>query len=78
MTRELHVHDHYSSLILFVSPDGAVEAYDINGFTSMGQFGSVAEAAACACADAANRGGTADPSGLGHPLPLAVLNHPRS
>ena len=55
MTRELHVHDHYSGLIaiLFVIPDGAVEAYDINGFTSMGQFGSVAEAAACACADAA-------------------------
>jgi hypothetical protein len=54
MTRELHVHDHYSGLIaiLFVSPDGAVEAFDINGFTSMGQFGSVAEAAACACADA--------------------------
>jgi hypothetical protein len=37
---------------LFVGPDGEVEAYDINGFTSMGQFGSVAEAAACACVDA--------------------------
>jgi hypothetical protein len=38
--------------ILFVNPDGSVEAYDINGAASMGQFGRVAEAAACACADA--------------------------
>jgi hypothetical protein len=54
MTRELHVYDQCDGMIaiLFVSPDGAVEAYDINGFISMGQFGSVAEAAAFACADA--------------------------
>jgi hypothetical protein len=38
--------------ILFVDPDGAVEAFDIKGLTRMGHFGSVAEAAACACADA--------------------------
>jgi hypothetical protein len=37
--------------IIFVEPNGAVEAFDINGLTSMGRFGSVAEAAACACAD---------------------------
>ena len=54
MTRELHVYDHYSGMIaiLFVDPDGAVEAFDIKGLTSMGRFGSVAEAAASACADA--------------------------
>lgn len=38
--------------ILFVDPDGAVEAFDIKGLTRMGRFGSVAEAAACALADA--------------------------
>ena len=54
MTRELHVHDHYSGLIaiLFVDSDGAVEAFDIKGLSRMGHFGSVAEAAACALADA--------------------------
>jgi hypothetical protein len=55
MTRELHVYDHYGGMIavLFVDPDGAVEAFDIKGLSRMGHFGSVAEAAACACADAA-------------------------
>ena len=38
--------------ILFVDPDGAVEALDIDGFDRMGHFGSVTEAAAFACADA--------------------------
>ena len=54
MTRELHVYDHYGGMIaiLFVDPDGAVEAFDIKGLTRMGHFGSVVEAAACACADA--------------------------
>jgi hypothetical protein len=54
MTKELHVYDHCDGMIaiLFVNPDGSVAAYDINGSASMGQFGSVAEAAACACADA--------------------------
>jgi hypothetical protein len=48
MTKELHVYDHCDGMIaiLFVNPDGSVEAYDINGSASMGQFGSVAEAAA--------------------------------
>ena len=52
--RELHVYDHYSGMIaiLFVDPDGTVEAFDIKGLTRMGRFGSVAEAAASACADA--------------------------
>jgi hypothetical protein len=47
MTRELHVYDHYGGMIaiLFVDPDGAVEAFDIKGLTRMGHFGSVAEAA---------------------------------
>jgi hypothetical protein len=33
MTRELHVYDHYGGMIaiLFVDPDGAVEAFDIKG-----------------------------------------------
>ena len=54
MTRELHVYDHYKGMIalLFVDPDGTVEAFDIDGLTRMGQFGSVAEAAARACVDA--------------------------
>ena len=54
MTRELHVYDQCDGMIaiLFVDPDGAVEAFDIKGLTRMGHFGSVAEAAACACADA--------------------------
>ena len=54
MTRELHVYDQCDGMIaiLFVDPDGAVEAFDIKGLTRMGRFGSVAEAAACACADA--------------------------
>ena len=54
MTRELHVYDHYSGMIaiLFVDPDGTVEAFDIKGLTRMGRFGSVAEAATSACADA--------------------------
>ena len=49
MTRELHVYDQCDGMIaiLFVDPDGAVK-----GLTRMGHFGSVAEAAACACADA--------------------------
>jgi hypothetical protein len=54
MTRELHVYGHSSRgmvAIIFVESNGAVEAFDINGLTSMGRFGSVAEAAACACAD---------------------------
>jgi hypothetical protein len=38
--------------IIFVEPDGAVEAFHINGLTSMGRFATVAEAAARACADA--------------------------
>jgi hypothetical protein len=37
MTRELHVYDHYGGVIaiLFVDPDGAVEAFD-NGESSSG------------------------------------------
>ena len=53
MTRELHIYDHSGMIaVLFVDPDGAVEAYDMKGLTMMGRFGSVAEAAVCACADA--------------------------
>ena len=53
MTRELHVYNHHGGMIaiLFVDPDGAVEAFDIDGFDRMGHFGSVTEAAAFACAD---------------------------
>ena len=53
MTRELHVYDHASGMIalLFVSPNGAVEAFDVEGFNRIGEFASVAEAAAFACAD---------------------------
>ena len=53
MTRELHVYDHDGMIaILFVELDGGVEAFDIVGPTRMGHFRSIAEAAACACADA--------------------------
>jgi hypothetical protein len=53
MTRELHVYDHASAMIalLFVSPNGTVEAFDVEGFSRIGEFASVAEAAAFACAD---------------------------
>ena len=53
MTRELHVYDHASGMIalLFVSPNGTVEAFDVEGFNRIGEFASVAEAAAFACAD---------------------------
>jgi hypothetical protein len=54
MTRELHVYDHHNGMIavIFVDSDGGVEAFDVVGLTRMGHFSSVAEAAACACADA--------------------------
>ena len=50
---ELHVYDHASGMIalLFVSPNGTVEAFDVEGFSRIGKFASVAEAAAFACAD---------------------------
>ncbi len=52
MTRELHVYGHNGMIaILFVDPDGAVEAFDMNGLTRIGRFESVVDAAACACAD---------------------------
>jgi len=53
MTRELHVYDHANAMIalLFVSPNGTVEAFDVEGFNRIGEFASVAEAAAFACAD---------------------------
>jgi hypothetical protein len=53
MTQELHVYDHASGMIalLFVSPNGTVEAFDVEGFNRIGEFASVAEAAAFACAD---------------------------
>jgi hypothetical protein len=39
--------------LLFVSPNGTVEAFDVEGFSRIGEFASVAEAAAFAfaCAD---------------------------
>jgi hypothetical protein len=37
--------------LLFVSPNGTVEAFDVEGFNRIGAFASVAEAAAFACAD---------------------------
>jgi len=39
MTRELHVYDHASGMIalLFVSPNGTVEAFDVEGFSRIGQ-----------------------------------------
>ena len=53
VTRELHVYDHASGMIalLFVSPNGTVEAFDVEGFNRIGEFSSVAQAAAFACAD---------------------------
>ena len=53
MTRELHVYDHVTGMIalLFVSPSGTVEAFDVEGFTRIGEFASVPDAAAFACAD---------------------------
>ncbi len=53
MTQELHVYDHASGMIavLFVSPNGTVEAFDVEGFNRIGEFASVAEAAMFACAD---------------------------
>ena len=53
VTRELYVYDHASGMIalLFVSPNGTVEAFDVEGFDRIGAFASVAEAAAFACAD---------------------------
>jgi hypothetical protein len=47
MTRELHVYDHASGMIalLFVSPNGTVEAFAVGGFGRIGEFASVAEAA---------------------------------
>jgi len=43
MTRELHVYDHYGGMIaiLFVDPDGAVEAFDVEGFNRIGEFANV-------------------------------------
>jgi hypothetical protein len=40
MTRELHVYDHASAMIalLFVSPNGTVEAFDVEGFNRIGEF----------------------------------------
>ena len=37
MTRELHVYDHASGMIalVFVSPNGTVEAFDVEGFNRM-------------------------------------------
>ena len=37
VTRELHVYDHASGMIalLFVSPNGTVEAFDVEGFNRM-------------------------------------------
>ena len=53
MTQELHVYDHASGMIavLFVNPNGTVEAFDVEGFNRIGEFASVAEAAMFACAD---------------------------
>ena len=53
MGQELHVYDHASGMIavLFVSPNGTVEAFDVEGFNRIGEFASVAEAAMFACAD---------------------------
>ena len=53
MTRELHIYDHASGMIalLFVSPNGTVEAFDVEGLNRIGDFASVAEAAAFACGD---------------------------
>ena len=53
ITREWYVYDHASGMIalLFVSPNGTVEAFDVEGFSRIGEFASVAEAAAFACAD---------------------------
>jgi hypothetical protein len=53
MTRELHIYDHASGMIalLFVSPNGTVEAFAVEGLNRIGDFASVAEAAAFACAD---------------------------
>ena len=50
MTRELHVYDHASGMIalLFVSPNGTVEAFDVEGFSRIGEFASVPP---FACAD---------------------------
>ena len=49
----MHVYDHASAMIalLFVSPNGTVEAFDVEGFNRIGEFASVADAAAFACAD---------------------------
>jgi hypothetical protein len=43
LTRELHVYDHASGMIalLFVSPNGTVEAFDVEGFSRIGEFASV-------------------------------------
>jgi hypothetical protein len=38
--------------LLFVSPNGTVEAFDVEGFNRIGEFASVAEAAVFACAHA--------------------------
>ena len=48
-----HIYDHASGMIalLFVSPNGTVEGFDVKGFDRTGEFASVAEAAAFACAD---------------------------
>ena len=53
MTRELHVYDHASGMIalLFVSPNGTVEAFDVEGFSRIGEFASVVQAATFVCAD---------------------------
>ena len=54
MTRELHVYDHASGMIalLFVSPNGTVEAFDVEGFSRIGDVcHRGGEAAAFACAD---------------------------
>ena len=60
--------------ILFVDPDGAVEAFDIKGLTRMGRFGSVAEAAAFACADADAAAGISDEyPGKGRPVACRAI-----
>ena len=40
MTRELHIYDRASGMIalLFVSPNGTVEAFDVEGLNRIGDF----------------------------------------
>ena len=76
MTRELHVHDHYSGLIaiLFVRSMGRSRLSISTVLPAWVSSAVLPRPPPVLAPMRKCRGGTADPSGLGHPLPLAMLS----